>query len=604
MNPNWNHIVRQHLAVLRLPPEREIEIVEEIALHLEAAYEDALADGLPEAKAQARAVQGYDWRLLECELSRAEQPGAKQALQPPLEFIERKGGMRMESFIQDLRFGARMLRKNPVFTLIAALTLALGIGANTAIFSVLNAVLLRPLPYEESERLVTLYETNPQQGRDRLNVSYPNFSDWRAQSQAFEQLAVFRSGGVVFSGKDEPARLQAAVVSAELFPLLRVQPLRGRAFLPEEDKTGGASVVVISHGCWQRRFGGDEKLLGQPITLNGKSSTVIGMMPPAFAFPDEQTEVWLPLSVIANNLQNRGVHTLYALGRLKHGVELRQAQSELETIARRIQQQDAAADPGHGVNLVRSDEAAVGDARPALLLLFVAVGCLLLIACANVANLSLARANAQQKELAIRAALGASRRRLVRQLLTESLLLAVAGGAAGLLLAAWGVTALASGLPEDFPRVNEIGIDRTVLGFTLALSVLTGLVFGVVPALAASKPALNETLKEGGQTSAGGSRRSLRSALVVVEVALSLTLLVGAGLLIRSFWRVTQVDPGFQTDHLLTLNVTLLGEKYREDAAVIAFFRQLPAQLAALPGVQAVSAVSSLPISGGDANGN
>src|SRR5215471_8404044 len=511
----------------------------------------------------------------------------------------------MQTLLQDLRYGARMLAKRPGFTLIAVLTLALGIGANTAIFSVVNAALLRPLPYEQPERLTVLYETNPQQGRDEMSVSYPNFIDWRAQSQSFEQLAAFRSGGVIFTGKYEPARLQAYVVSADLFALLRVKPLRGRVFLPEEDKVGGAPVVVVSHGFWQSQFGGDEKLIGQQNTLDGKSNTVIGVLPPDFAFPPgDRTEVWMALGPLANQMQNRGVHTLTTIGRLKQGVELRQAKAELQSIANHIQQEFPAADPGHGVNVISGYDSLTKDVRLALLILLVAVGFLLLIACANVANLLLARAEARQKEIAIRTALGASRGRIVRQLLTENLLLAVAGGAAGLLLATWGIAALAGSLPDNLPRVKGIDIDRVVFGFTGALSVLTGLVIGIIPALTRANPPLNETLKEGGKTSAVFGRGRIRSALIVAEVGLSLALLIGAGLLIKSFWRLMQVNPGFQADHLLTLNVALLGDKYEEDAPVISFFRELPARLGALPGVKVVSAVNNLPISGGDGNGN
>jgi putative ABC transport system permease protein len=511
----------------------------------------------------------------------------------------------MQTLLQDLRYGARMLFKKPGFTLIAILTLALGIGANTAIFSVVNAALLRPLPYEESERLVVLYETNPQQGRDEMPVSYTNFADWRAQSQSFEQLAGYLSGGMVLTGKDEPAQLQVAAVSADFFAMLRVKPLRGRVFLPEEDKVGGAPLVVVSHGFWQSRFGGDEGLIGQQITLDGKSKTVVGVMPPNFALPPgDQTEVWLALGTLADGMQNRAVHLLTTIGRLKPDVTLQQAQTELATIANRIQQQYPAADPGHGVNVISGYESLTKNARPALLTLLVAVSFLLLIACANVANLLLARAETRQKEIAIRTALGATRGRIVRQLLTESLLLAVAGGAIGLLLAAWGVDALTGVLPDDLPRAKEIGIDRVVFGFTGALSVLTGLIFGIIPALTRAKPAINETLKEGGRTSAAFGRGWIRGALIVSEVALSVALLVGAGLLIKSFWRLTQVNPGFQPDHLLTMNVALISEKYKETGQVISFYRELPARLGALPGVKAVSAVSVLPISGGDGNGN
>src|SRR5215813_12127194 len=511
----------------------------------------------------------------------------------------------MQTLLQDLRYGSRMLFKAPNYTLIAILTLALGIGANTAIFSVINAVLLRPLPYEESDRPAVLYETNPQQGRDDIGVSYPNFTDWRAQSQSFEQMAAYRSGGIIFTGKGEPARLQGAVVSADFFALLRVKPQRGRVFLPEEDKIGGAGVAVVSHAFWQSQFGADERLIGQQITLDGKSRTVIGVIPQNFGLPPgDQTDVWLALGALADGMQNRAVHTLTAIGRLKPGVTLQQAQTELATIAHRVQQQYPAADPGHGVNIISGYESLTKNARPALLTLLVAVSFLLLIACANVANLLLARAETRQKEIAIRMALGATRGRIMRQLLTESLLLAVAGGAIGLLLAAWGVDALAGGLPDDLPRAKEIGFDRVVFGFTGALSVLTGLIFGIIPALTRARPALNETLKEGGRTSAAFGRGRIRSALIVSEVALSLALLVGAGLLIKSFWRLMQVNPGFQPDHLLTMNVALIGEKYKETGQVISFFRELPARLGALPGVKAVSAVSVLPISGGDGNGN
>jgi putative ABC transport system permease protein len=511
----------------------------------------------------------------------------------------------MQALWQDLRYGARMLLKNPGFTLIAIGAIALGIGANTAIFSVVNAVLLRPLPYKESERLVVLYETNPRQGSYEMDVSYPNFVDLRAQSQSFEQLAACLYGGMILTGKDEPARLQVVAVSADFFAMLRVKPLRGRVFLPEEDKVGGAPVVIVSHALWQSRFGGDEGLIGRQITLDGKSRTVIGVMPPNFALPPgDQTEVWMAIGTLADQMQNRAVHRMTAIGRLKSGVTLQQARTELATIANRIQQQYPDADPGHGLNVISGYESLTKNARPALLTLLVAVGFLLLIACANVANLLLARAETRQKEIAIRTALGATRGRIVRQLLAESLLLAVAGGAAGLLLAAWGVDALAGSLPEDFPRAKEIGIDRVVLGFTGALSVLTGLIFGIIPALTRAKPALNETLKEGGRTGAAFGRVRIRGALIVSEVALSLALLVGAGLLIKSFWRLTQVDPGFQTDHLLTMNVTLIGEKYKLTGEVISFFRGLPARLGALPGVKAVSAVSALPISGGDGAGN
>ncbi|HEY6401002.1 MAG TPA: ABC transporter permease, partial [Blastocatellia bacterium] len=574
--------------IYRRGADRELD--EEIRAHLEMETERNIADGMSPEEARLAARRSFGSVAIAKEDSRA------------------MWGLRsLEILWQDLRYGARMLLKRPGFTAIAVVTLALGIGANTAIFSVVNAALLRQLPYEDADRLVVLYETNPQLERDELNVSYPNFIDWRAQNQSFERLAACLYSGMVLTGKDEPARLQIVAVSADFFEMLRVKPLRGRVFLPEEDKAGGAPVVVVSHEFWQNRFGGDEGLIGRQITLDGISRTVIGVMPPNFALPPgDQTEVWLAIGPLAGQmrqLQNRGVHMLTVIGRLKPSVTIQQAQTEMATIANRIQQQNPAADAGHGINIVSGYDSLTKNARPALLTLLVTVGFLLLIACANVANLLLARSETRQKEIAVRTALGATRGRIVRQLLTESLLLAVAGGAAGLLLAAWTVSALAGGLPEDLPRVKEISIDRVVFGFTGALSILTGLIFGIIPALTRARPSLNETLKEGGGMGAAFSRGRIRGALIVSEVALSLALLVGAGLLIKSFWRLMQVDPGFQSDHLLTMNVTLIGEKYKETGQVISFFRELPARLGALPGVKEVSAVSVLPISGGDSNG-
>jgi len=596
--PNWNHIVREHLAVLRLPPEREIEIVEEQALHLEAAYEDALADGLSEAEAEALALRSYDWRLLECELSRAEQPLASRTLQPSLELIERKGGMRMESFIQDLRFGARMLMKRPGFTLIAALTLALGIGANTAIFSLVNAVLLKPLPYDEPDRLVWLSEYTANFGD--VTISYPDFADWRAQNRVFEKIGVFNQEDFNLTGGGEAERLRAAQMSADLFDALRVRAALGRVYTNDEDKPGANPVVVLSHGLWRRRFGGAPDIIGRALTLNDRSYTVIGVMPQGFAFP-ARVEMWVPVGPLSNQemWKLRDTHPgLYAVARLKPGVTLEQARADMKNITTALEKQYPDSNQGSSAMVKPVLENYVSDIRRTLYVLFGAVSFVLLIACANVASLELARAAARQKEMAVRNALGASRRRIVRQLLTESVLLASLGGALGWLIARWGVTAILAISPEGaIPRVAEIHLDKSVMLFTAAVSILTGVVFGLAPALQSSRPDAQEALKETAR-SATARRGWLRSGMVVAEIALTLVLLVGAGLLIRSFYRLQQVSPGFATESALRFKVSLPEQKYpnTELDKRFNFFNQIKEKIEALPGVQSVGLSSGLPL--------
>ncbi len=484
----------------------------------------------------------------------------------------------------------------------AVLALMIGIGANSAIFSVVNATLLRPLPYEASDQLMILNETAGLDSSDRYGVSYPNFVEWQNQNQSFEQVAAIRYSNVTLTGGDEPSRVPIALVSSNLFDLLRVKPALGRSFLPDEDKPGASTVVVMSHRLWARGFGSDPEIIGKTITLNGRAYPVIAVMPRDFEFPNETVGLWLALGPLADQMTNRTVHFLSVVGRLKPGLSTEQARSDLQAVAARIQEQYPGTDPGHGIRVVPMRDEIVGDVRPALFVLLSAVLFVLLIACANVANLLLARAASRQKEIAIRTALGASRWRVMRQLLTESMLLALVGGGLGLLLALWGVDLLVANVPDYLPRVKEIGIDRYVLGFTFAVSFVTGLVFGFAPAFQASNPDLNETLKEGKST-ASRTRHLTRSVMVIAEVALSLVLLIGAGLMIKSFRQLTNVNPGFQPENLLTMTVSLAGPRYTDNEPVISFYQQMRERLEAIPGVQSASATSTLPISGGDSNG-
>jgi len=521
----------------------------------------------------------------------------------------------MRTLLQDLRYGFRMLWKSPGFTLVAVLALALGIGANTAIFSVVNTVLLRPLPFERPEQLVLLWETHPfgkQLGYEHLPVSTANFVDWRRQTDLFEGMAALNAWNVVLTGSDEPQRLTGVKASANLFSLLRVQPMSGRGFLPEDEGAGANRVVVIGHGLWQRRFGSDASVLGRTLTLDGDSYTVVGIMPPRVSFPQDmglpaffdfsaKTDLWTPYVFTDKETQNRGSHHIAVVGRLKEGVKIEQAQAQLGNIARQLEEQHPDDNKEWGVAVLSLHEQVVGKSRLAILILLGAVGFVLLIACANVANLLLARATARQKEIAIRTALGATRWRIVRQLLTESVLLALGGGVLGIWLAMWGVDLLVALSPGNLPRPAEIGIDNRVLGYTFLVSLLTGVLFGLIPALQSSRPDFNEALKEGGR---GGSdsprRRRARSLLVVSEVALALVLLISAGLLLKSFVSLQKVNPGFTPDNVLTVEIGLPEQKYADDKQIADFYRQVIARVKSLPGAEAVGAVSHLPLSGAE----
>jgi putative ABC transport system permease protein len=497
--------------------------------------------------------------------------------------------------LQDLRYGVRMLRKNPGFTFVAVLTLSLGIGANTAIFSVVNGVLLNALPYPQPEQLTMVWPDT------EGSASYPNFVEWRDRNHTFEGMAGMATRGFNLTDGGEPEEIRATRVSANFFQLMGVNPARGRGFTSEEDQPGRDGVVILSHGLWQRRFGGDPGILNQAISLNGIPNIVVGIMPPGFKFP-EKTELWKPLAPNEGDRTSRGFLWFNVVGRLKPGVSRSAAQADLDVVAKQIASQLGPPKnrfvAGYYVEVVPLLEHTVGSIRRNLMILFGVVLLVLLIACANVANLLLARAASRQREVAVRAALGAGRWRIVRQLLTENLLVAVLGGALGVLLAWLGLRLLPDLSPANIPRLENIRLDGRVLWFTFALSLLTGLIVGLAPALQTTQIELSRTLKEGGSTGAcGGRAQRIRGVFVVAEVALTLALLIGAGLLLRSFWRLQQVNPGFKTDHLLTLRLTLLRSKYPE-RQVAPFFEQLQERLSALHGVEAVSAATDRPHSG------
>ena len=499
----------------------------------------------------------------------------------------------------DLLYGARLLLRAPGFTLIAVAALAIGIGANTAIFSVINTLLLRPLPYERPEELAIIWEHNIPRDRKNNVTSPGNLIHWREMQQTFVDLsAVGMTFNVTLTGAGDPEEIPMRLVNASFFPLLGVKPALGRPFTTEEDRPG-SRVVVISDRLWKRRFNADPSILSRGITLQGNAYTVVGVMPPGFSFMDKNVDLWLPISLPAEARTPRG-RWLAGMGRLKPGVTFAQAQQDMERVHAELVRLFPDFNTGWTARVVPLREQLTGAVRPALLVLLGAVAFVLLIACANVANLLLSRATGRQRELAVRAALGAARARLMRQLMAESLVLATAGGAAGLLLAWWALGLLRAVVAERLPiqRLEVVGIDGWVLGFTVAISLLSGLFFGLVPALTASGTGLSEALKEGGRTGTSSRSRHARGVFVVVEVALALILLAGAGLLVRSFVQLMNVDPGFDTDRTITMRVALPGSRYPQAANRVQFFQRLFQRIDVLPGVEAAGANSSIPLAG------
>ena len=499
----------------------------------------------------------------------------------------------------DIQYALRSLVKAPLFYSIVILTLALGIGANTAIFTVVNAVLLQPLPYPAPDRLMMVWTYNPRQGFDKDVGTYPNFEDWRRASESFERMSAYFGTSMTLTGSGDPVQIRGARVTHEFFETMGVAPLYGRAFVPANGQAGGERAVLLAHGLWTRRFGGDRSIVGRQLVLNGLSHEVVGVMPADFAHPAD-AEFWVPLAPVGQ-LQGlftaRGSYWLTIIGRLKPGVTQPAAQAEMDTIAARLER-EYPANAGIGIRLVPMHEELVGDVKRPLLILLGAVAFVLLIACANVANLLLTRAASRHRELAIRTALGAGRTRILRQLLTEGVVLAMLGGLAGLVLALWTTDLLRWLAPAALPRLSTVAINGPVLAFAAGASLLTSVLFGIVPALHASSRDSVGYLKEGGRTGSEGTRgRRLRSALAVSELAIALVLLVGAGLLVRSVVALNSQDPGFATEGVLTLHLQLPAARYGEPARVSAFYEQLVERFAALPGVEAAAAGSSLLLS-------
>ncbi|HKG80763.1 MAG TPA: ABC transporter permease, partial [Pyrinomonadaceae bacterium] len=577
---NLSNLLRRWRALIH-KDEMEHELDEEMQFHLERDIEQKVRSGMTPEDARYAALKsfnGFDQSKEECRSAR--------------------GVGLIENILRDISYSVRVLLKNHAFTIVVILTLALGIGANTAIFSFANGILLRPLPYPQSDRLAVLDETALKRGIDSMSVSFPNFLDWREQNKVFEDIAIY-SGTNRFSltGAGEPVELRGSYISQGLFEVLRVSPILGRTFTTNEDRPDEDAVVILSYDLWQRNFGGDPQIVGRKIMISNRPRTIVGVMPRGFKFP-EVSELWAPLALTTKTF-TRTDHGLNAIARLKDGMSFTEAQTEMNTIGTRIEQQNPVTNEGLGVKVTSLHQNLTGDYRQALLILLGVVGCVLLVACVNVANLQLARATARQKEFALRAALGAGRWRIMRQLLIESLLLATVGGALGFALSLWALNLLLHAIPIKLPFWMNFGIDLRVLGFTAAITLLTGFIFGAIPALQTSRVDLNDTLKEGGRGSAG-VRAGARSLLVVTEIALSLILLVGAGLMIQSLLRLRRVNIGLDAKNVLTATVIVPRAKYGDGEQRATFFKQLVERVRSLPGVQAASATATLPLSGGN----
>ena len=579
--PAWRRYLRFWRADLRA------DVDDELAFHVESRVQEYIAAGMSPDAARREAFARF---------------GDVERVRATVETIdhEHQADLRTahmwDDFTQDVRYALRALRRTPAFTTVAVLTLALGIGANTAIFSVVNGVLLRPLPYQEPDRLVRLFTAYRGNDIDRFAVSEPEFMDYKGLTQTFENATAYTGAGLTLTGTGAPERVRGIAATRELLPVLHVAPLRGRNFEGDEGRKGVEPVVIVTYEFWQNRFGGDASLLGRQLTLSGVSRRVVGILPPGVTL--ERAEAIIPMFINPDSMNSRASNYLSVLARLRAGATPAAAQRELNALTKRLAQQYTRVYPasmGYGATVVPMHEELVGDVRPALLVLLGAVGLVLLIACANVANLLLARGEARQREIAVRIALGAPHARILRQLLTESVMLATVGGAAGVVLAAWGVRALLSVNPDAIPRLELVRIDATVLVVTFVIAVCTGLLFGFAPAMHLAKPEMQSSLKEGtrGGTIGRGQQRMGR-ALVVAELALATLVMIGATLLIRSFWHLRNVDPGFRPDHMLVIDLALPAAQYDTSKTTV-FYQQLVERVRALPGVQLAAAASDIP---------
>ena len=586
----WLNILRDRLRALRQRDDVIDDIDREMRSHLELQVEANIKSGMSPGEAREKAMRSFG------NVSRAVDAA-----------YDVKGGGLFETLAQDIRYGARVLLKHKAFTAVAVITLALGIGANTAIFSVVNELLLRPLPYRDADRIVMLWEVSPE-GRHQNTTSRANFRGWREQSTSYQHMAAFSDQRFTLTGDGEPEEVSGQLALPEIFKVLGVDPILGRTLLPEDAEPGKPPVVVLSYGLWQRRFGGQSGVIGKPILLNGVNRTIVGVMPPNFQFHIKQrsgtgrpAELWTTLPMPAGSIESDRGRFLSVVARLKDGVTPEQAAAELRTIQARLSDEAPQFNKNFSGEILPLREQFFGNVRRPLWLMLGAVGFVLLIACANVANLLLSLATSREKEIALRAALGARRSRIVRQLLTESLLLALLGSVLGLGFAWLGIKALMLIAPRDLLGLQSVGLNFSVLLWTLGVSVLTGIIFGLAPALHISRLNLNDSLKEGGKAESGqasGSRR-LRSVLVVSEIALAVVLLASAGLLIKSFIRLQQVDRGFDTQNVISMVVRLPFARYREDAQLVAFFNQAMERLQRLPGVRSAGMVNFLPLYGG-----
>jgi putative ABC transport system permease protein len=514
----------------------------------------------------------------------------------------------MGTLLRDVRYALRVLGKQPGFTAAAILAVALGVGANTTIFSTVDALLLRPFSFNAPDRVLMVWEQKPQIGMERGSVAPANFYDLRDHARTLQNLSAYYDNPYNLSEGDKPERIEGTVVSASLFAAVEGRAALGRTLTQEDEEWGRDKVVVLSHGLWRRRFGSDAKIVGRELKLNGEGYTVVGVMPEKFGFPPNGGELWKPLSFNPEGRQERGNHYMRVLGRLKEGATPEEARAELVALGRQIEQQYPETNTGRTFGVQSLNAYYTRGARPFLLVLLGAVGFVLLLACANVANLLLVRGATRQKEIAIRMAMGASRARLVRQLLTESVVLALAGGALGVLLAVWGVALTTGSIPYSMARYipgwENVAVDRRALLFTLGVSILTGVVFGLAPALQATRTNFNDALKEGGRTSGSHARSRLRSLLVVAEITLSLVLLVGAGLMIKSFIGLTHVEPGFNPSNVVVMDLTLAGERYEKPQPRVDFYQQLLRKIETLPGVERVGAVNLIPLSRSNTSAN